>query len=167
MTDMLSLFVRTTYKPSLFMKTKSKKEAASIRTSSEKNSTGISSLTNSSILPPFWSQFNLRWCITQNFNWPVGNELLYLVLDITKISTFSYIWSLTWSNSFLRELMLRFAKAMRFKFLICTFLILLKITFEEVFTDHSADKNNFSILRYFLNLIHFFVFLTKQICFIR
>lgn len=52
--------VRTTYKPSRFMKTKSKKEAASIGTSLKKNSTGISSLTKSSILPPFWSQFKLQ-----------------------------------------------------------------------------------------------------------
>lgn len=66
--------------------------------------------------------------------------------------------------------MLRRAKEMQFKFLICTFLRLLKITFEDdifsisfsfsVLTDHSAGKNNFSILRHFLNLIHYFVFLT-------
>ena len=94
---------------------------------------GISSRTKTIMPPPNWLQSKRQGKAYPGIiNWPLGKDSSNFVSDMTIISTFPLIWSASKSDLFLIELICKWPRMVRFKFLLRTSLILLT---ETLFTD--------------------------------
>ena len=121
------VFVRiiwTAKKPChLFFRKFSSVNSTSMGLSSKDNNLAVmSSRTNIMITPPFWSRSKRNGEEYPGIlNCLSGKESPSFVSEITIISTFTVIWSVGISNLFLKELMLRWARTIRWRFFVRIF----------------------------------------------